>query len=97
MPTLVDHLQDGTDFVVTESKAIQAYMVNSRAPGHSLYPTEPKARAVVDNRMYYDSTVVFARVAIAVVSIFLNLNIFNASINLLICCREELCLIQTLQ
>lgn len=70
MPTLVDHLQDGTDFVVTESKAIQAYMVNSRAPGHSLYPTEPKARAVVDNRMYYDSTVVFARVAIAVVSNF---------------------------
>ena len=69
VPTLVDHLEDGTDFVVTESKAIQAYLVNSRAPGNSLYPTEPKARAIVDNRMYYDSTVVFAKTAIAVVSI----------------------------
>ena len=70
MPTLVDHLEDGTDFVVTESKAIQAYLVNSRAPGNSLYPSNPKARALVDNKMYFESTVVFSAISGAVVRIF---------------------------
>lgn len=56
LPVLVDG-----DLVLTESRAIMAYVVNSKAPGNSLYPTDPATRALVDSRLYYDATVVFAR------------------------------------
>lgn len=58
----VPFLVDG-DLKLSESRAIMAYLVNSQKPGSSFYPNESKARALVDQRLYYDATVVFPSVA----------------------------------
>lgn len=58
----VPFLVDG-DFMLSESRAIMAYLVNSQKQGSLFYPIESKARALVDQRLYYDATVVFPSIA----------------------------------
>lgn len=54
VPVLVDG-----DFVLSESRAIQAYLVNFYKPGSHFYPNDPRSRAFVDQMLYFDATVVF--------------------------------------
>jgi glutathione S-transferase len=63
IPVLVDD-----DFVLSESRSIMAYLVNSRKSGSELYPVDSQKRARIDQRMYFDATTVFERNAAAIVS-----------------------------
>lgn len=63
VPTVVD---DG--FVMNESRAIMCYLVDTRSPDSTLYPSDPKARFIIDHRLYYDATVFSKRLIEALVS-----------------------------
>merc|ERR1712071_708621 len=56
VPTLVD---DG--FVMNESRAICGYLVQKYAKDDTLYPKEANARAIVDQRLYFDVGVFYQR------------------------------------
>lgn len=60
-------LVDDDEFVLCESRAILGYLVNRFKPNSEFYPADAQKRALIDQRLYYD-TVVFERNAAAIVS-----------------------------
>jgi glutathione S-transferase len=50
-------------FALWESRAIQAYLVEKYGKDDSLYPKEPQARAVVNQRLYFDMGTLYQRFA----------------------------------
>ncbi|KAK9874737.1 hypothetical protein WA026_005550 [Henosepilachna vigintioctopunctata] len=58
VPALVD---DG--LLLSESRAIITYLVSQYGKDDSLYPKDPKKRAVVDQRLYFDASTLYARYA----------------------------------
>jgi glutathione S-transferase len=64
---------DDDGFVMTESRAIAAYLATTKSSDNSLYPTDPKARFIVDHRLYYDATVFTQRLTNAIVNIRLDI------------------------
>lgn len=67
VPTLVDG-----DFTIWESRAISVYLVRTYGKNESLYPTDPKKRAIVDQRLYFDCGTLYPRIrAICVSHLFL--------------------------
>ena len=50
IPVLVDG-----DFIISESRAAATYLVNTYGQeGCTLYPSDTKLRAVIDQRLYFD-------------------------------------------
>ncbi|XP_038220555.1 glutathione S-transferase 1-like [Zerene cesonia] len=45
---------DDSGFILWESRAIMAYMVNAYGRDDSLYPKNPRQRALVDQRLHFD-------------------------------------------
>lgn len=65
VPTLKDD-----DFVIWDSHAIAAYLVTKYAEDDSLYPTDPKKRALVDQRLHFDSGILFPALRGTVAPVF---------------------------
>lgn len=58
VPTLVDN-----EFSIWESRAICIYLIDKYAHNDSLYPKDPKTRAVINQRLYFDMGTFFQRFA----------------------------------
>lgn len=65
VPTLDD---DG--FYIWDSHAISAYLIGKYAKDDSLYPKDLQKRAVIDQRLHFDSGILFPRLGAIVVSYY---------------------------
>ncbi|XP_068082858.1 glutathione S-transferase 1-like isoform X2 [Anabrus simplex] len=61
---------DDDGFIVADSQAIACYLANKYSKDDKLYPKDPKKRAVVDQRLYFAATVLFARFRNSIYPIF---------------------------
>ncbi|CAH1970638.1 unnamed protein product [Acanthoscelides obtectus] len=57
VPTLTDG-----DLAIWDSHAIACYLANTYAKNDTIYPKDPKKRAVVDQRLYFDCGVLYPRI-----------------------------------
>nr|QII57462.1 glutathione-S transferase epsilon3 [Xenocatantops brachycerus] len=66
---------DDNGFIIWDSHAIATYLVSQYGKDDSLYPKEPKKRARVDQRLYFEATTLFPRFkAVAFPLLFLGKN-----------------------
>lgn len=61
---------DDSGFYLSEGRAISAYLVNRYANDDKLYPKDPKKRAIVDQRLYFDLGAFYASFAKCYVNTF---------------------------
>lgn len=47
------------DFLIWDSHAISSYLISVYGADDSLYPNEPKKRALIDQRLHFDSGILF--------------------------------------
>lgn len=65
MPTLTDD-----DFIIWDSHAICAYLIDKYAPDSSLYPKDLQQRALIDQRLHFDSGVLFPPIRAANIDVY---------------------------
>lgn len=64
----VPTLQDG-DLIIWDSHAINAYLIGMYGKDDSLYPKDFKKRAIIDQRLHFDSGVLFPRLGVMIAPI----------------------------
>lgn len=69
LPTLIDD-----DFILWDSHAISTYLIEKYAPNDRLYPKDVQQRARVNQRLHFDSGVLFAPLYIA------NYDVYNGAV-----------------
>lgn len=66
-PSNAGTIMNDNGFTLTQSRAIMAYLINSKLPESSLYPKDPKARGLVDARLYYEACTLYPSISEVVV------------------------------
>lgn len=70
MPTLVDN-----QFVIWDSHAIMAYLVGKYGKNDDLYPKNMEKRALIDQRLHFESSMICPLIRNILVNTYYNQNI----------------------